>query len=981
MHIFDSKNAMAERHSDSPVLQLPKLKTDITILLIGHDINKTYSFTSLLINLSQGTGPLDLKEKNYTDRRQGSDDGCTTPELQPVVISLPNGSLTILAAHCSVVHAGEIQGRQGHLSINEALKDRTSLDGILVLIDGRQDQLTPSDEYMLHALATIFPRHMNGNVGLLLTNCDEDNLGLGVKGLPPVFANLRNWTIQDPLSLSSSYHAQEGKKTDRERKRQIRKLEDVYEAAADASNEILDWIDKLQAQQINDVRGVYNQICKIEEQAESIIKAAINYKAQRHKLMDLRREHNGAKVPRHGITRKAEPERVDSKVTIKQAQVKQPRENLQQQEGHIAETRANLSGLIESIDELSLGIKYAEYIQSTLRALQYYKNQTSIHQPESLDAEIRRYEKYTKFLAFQESEEISLSLPGLIPMKSAPKCSPSNPDPSDPNEEAPKTGALHSAPGVLGPPVLGVPKSKKRLTILLVGETGCGKTAFMSLLVNLFHGYGPFELEDEHDEGAESGLSKQESQTTDATLYTVTLPGGIEIQILDTPGLADTRGIEQDEQHKAIINKAIQEFVVEIDAVLIMANGTTERMSAATNYTLSTLTSLFPNSIIENIAFIFTHCDSFTRNLDKASLPVTLMNSRQWTLENPLAYRKKYQRAAREGASESTLKEGRDRLETIYKKTVCTLDEWLIWVEGCQAQPTHQINRLYETMLNIEAQIESAVSLITRIGERRRAVQAAQHDLENHQTSKSAIQALCVETIEYWEHEDSDSRNTLCIAPGCYRNCHRKCGVPYTLDPVKLGRHCRVFRPENVSWVWNWLQSADQLNSRTCKGCAHKASDHRHYNSLYVKRTRPIHPTAKSDLAEAETKEQKLEISKKACQEELDRIQVELDAAQAKVNSLVDDYNAKSLSGDFAGHINSAIQMLNLRLKELESKFGTEHEQGVVRDAIQKFKNKLEVLGKSQGEKGGMFSGVTAGAKGAAKAALRWGKEYIQVRA
>ncbi|KAF8678294.1 hypothetical protein RHS04_05683 [Rhizoctonia solani] len=35
---------------------------------------------------------------------------------------------------------------------------------------------------------------------------------------------------------------------------------------------------------------------------------------------------------------------------------------------------------------------------------------------------------------------------------SARKCSPSNPDPLDPNEEVPKGGALQSAPGFLGPP-------------------------------------------------------------------------------------------------------------------------------------------------------------------------------------------------------------------------------------------------------------------------------------------------------------------------------------------------------------------------------------------------------------------------------------------------------------------------------------------------------------------------------------------------
>jgi hypothetical protein len=170
-----------------------------------------------------------------------------------------------------------------------------------------------------------------------------------------------------------------------------------------------------------------------------------------------------------------------------------------------------------------------------------------------------------------------------------------------------------------------------------------------------------------------------------------------------------------------------------------MANGTTERMPAATNYTLSTLTSLFPYSIVDNVAFIFTHCDSFTRNLDRAGLPETLRKSKHWTLENPLAYHKKYQREVNAGGSESTLKEGRERLESIYKKTVLTLNEWLDWADARYPQPTHEINRLYQTMVDIEAQIEAAISLMTRLGERRRELQTAQHGLEDHRT----VRLLC----------------------------------------------------------------------------------------------------------------------------------------------------------------------------------------------------------------------------------------------
>ncbi|CAE6405956.1 unnamed protein product, partial [Rhizoctonia solani] len=50
--------------------------------------------------------------------------------------------------------------------------------------------------------------------------------------------------------------------------------------------------------------------------------------------------------------------------------------------------------------------------------------------------------------------------------------------------------------------VFDFPKKKRVVTILLVGETGGGKTAFLSLLLNLLHGSGPFELEEKYFKAA-----------------------------------------------------------------------------------------------------------------------------------------------------------------------------------------------------------------------------------------------------------------------------------------------------------------------------------------------------------------------------------------------------------------------------------------------------------------------------------------------
>ncbi|CEL61540.1 hypothetical protein RSOLAG1IB_12473 [Rhizoctonia solani AG-1 IB] len=352
-----------------------------------------------------------------------------------------------------------------------------------------------------------------------------------------------------------------------------------------------------------------------------------------------------------------------------------------------------------------------------------------------------------------------------------------------------------------------------------------------------------------------------------------------------------------------------------------------------------------------------------------AGLPETLRKSKHWTLENPLAFHKRYQHEVNAGGSEITLKEGRERLETIYKKTVMTLNEWLGWADARCPQPTHEINRLYQTIVDIEAQIEAAISLMTRLGERRRELQTAQYGLENHRTSKSAIQALCSKTTDYWEREPDDNHHTLCIASDCYSNCHVNCLVPFTLDPIKIGRFCLAFMYSVDDARRTNTESDDAAKSRRCNHCSHAAWEHRHYKNKHVRRTRALHPTAKNDLAKAETEEQRLEVAKRVVQEELDSIQLELDTVQAKVNSLVDAYNSKSLNKNFAGHINSAIQMMELRLEELKSKPGTEHERGIVQSAIQKLKSKLDVLRKSQERKSGVINHVR-GAVGDAVGAL-----------
>lgn len=107
-------------------------------------------------------------------------------------------------------------------------------------------------------------------------------------------------------------------------------------------------------------------------------------------------------------------------------------------------------------------------------------------------------------------------------------------------------------------------------------------------------------------------------------------------------------------------------------------------------------------------------------------------------------------------------------------------------------------------------------------------------------------------------------------------------------------------------------------------------------------------PKTKEALEHATTNEQRLEIAREATKGELNKIKADMDKAQSEIRRLVDEYNDMSLAKNFAGHIQSAIQMLQYRKNELKSKPNSSVQIQLVEESIEKFKLKLKVLQKEE---------------------------------
>uniref|UniRef100_A0A3Q0SFX3 AIG1-type G domain-containing protein n=1 Tax=Amphilophus citrinellus TaxID=61819 RepID=A0A3Q0SFX3_AMPCI len=144
--------------------------------------------------------------------------------------------------------------------------------------------------------------------------------------------------------------------------------------------------------------------------------------------------------------------------------------------------------------------------------------------------------------------------------------------------------------------------NKINKTILLVGETGTGRSTLINALFNYSMGV-KFEGE----------VCQTESQTSDVIVYEIfgyegeTLP--CSLTIIDTPGYGDTRGILCDD---SINHKLLELFQSEIEsheihAVGLVMKATDNRLSDQPMSSFNSVMSLFGKDLEKNIVALITH--------------------------------------------------------------------------------------------------------------------------------------------------------------------------------------------------------------------------------------------------------------------------------------------------------------------------------------------------------------------------------------
>src|SRR5258706_6380359 len=204
-----------------------------------------------------------------------------------------------------------------------------------------------------------------------------------------------------------------------------------------------------------------------------------------------------------------------------------------------------------------------------------------------------------------------------------------------------------------------------------------------------------------------------------------------QVRILDAPGLADTRGIDQDALHKKSIATEIQNHLDYINAVLILANGSIPRISVSMDYALTTLSALFPKSLADNIAFLLSNIPTpASLNFPHDALPQVLKHVPKFLIDNPIALQKNYLKQ-KGHMDKKTLKKIKQSVERAEENALEMLVELVDWLDGLEPQPTREITTLYEKSQDSESHVTDTLAQKNQAATKMVEIKKLMGDLRN----------------------------------------------------------------------------------------------------------------------------------------------------------------------------------------------------------------------------------------------------------
>ena len=466
-------------------------------------------------------------------------------------------------------------------------------------------------------------------------------------------------------------------------------------------------------------------------------------------------------------------------------------------------------------------------------------------------------------------------------------------------------------------------KSNYKYKMLLIGETGSGKTSFLNLLCNYnlvqtlgfeaslkkFRSFNDIQLED-------SESRKMESKTSDAKRYPVEL-GDLHIGVIDTPGFADSRGMEVDKKHiKKIIDALKHEEY--INCVCLVVNGRAARMSATLKYVITEVTAILPKTVLNNVIVIFTNTTGPLRlNFDIEELENYFGKKIEhfFCIENPYCLIEK----AKEKQSSLSIDMIADDLKNEFEKTAKQLDRMLTAIKEFDPVHTNDFITLYQKKEEIEQNIlttlvsyNNQTRLERKIAEEKQKLNAASLSKTLYSGFKTTHKIKRTVSVETSRH------NTLCGYPNCYSNCHTPCNLPKQYEKEKF-RDCAAMGGHD-----------------TCTRC-HHSYDYHYHNEVMFKEVEEdvlkVDDKMKRKYNEAKSNEEKARIMREDLENKKRKSEDKKKRLSEQLLHTIEEFEALGISRNYLKVLENQLCVVNEYL---------EGEEGPKAKHLEKIKKEME---------------------------------------
>ena len=417
--------------------------------------------------------------------------------------------------------------------------------------------------------------------------------------------------------------------------------------------------------------------------------------------------------------------------------------------------------------------------------------------------------------------------------------------------------------------------------ILLIGETGSGKTSFLNLLCNIklieelgtnidaakldqIRHYNDLKIED-------STARAMASKTSEAKFYKTELCR-MRVTVIDTPGFGDSRGIEQDKENVKQIIDALK-YQDYINCVCLVINGRQSRMSASLKYVLSEISAIMPKEVFDNIIVVFTNsADPLDCNFDISELDPYFGRriERAYYIENPYCRIEKAKQKAKQLSVDWIARS----LERSFVDTAETLRSLRETIKGFKDVHTRHFIRQYEKKQEIERDIILITASYDQQTKLEKEIKTAEEEVDAHLKSKSLYKDFkTTREVEVTKPVPTPDKrhNTLCGVPGCYSNCHLPCNLPKSYEPE------------------DFKKCAAMGGRVKCKVCGHSYRYHYHNEIVFRKfkeREEFVDEAMKKKFEEENDMEQRADYLRQGLQKRREEL-------LRKKNSLLQELNGK----------------------------------------------------------------------------------------